>query len=250
MKKRFALAAALCFCLSGYAQNDDPVVMTIDGKDIKRSEFEYIYNKNNQSSEIDKKSLDEYVDLFINFKLKVAEAEAAPLAVKAVSGVHEIDGPVRHLPHLQGPPDAPVPAVRRLAVVGGPCPAVIGPSGVVDVGAVFRHVQLAPGQADGIVPVLRSVVLVGEDGKEKGQPLQAGKDVLPLLRLLRRQDHPGRGDGAVCPQVQGLAAVLRPVLVHQIFVDLPLRAVDQILADELVPLRSRRLRLGQAAPGQ
>lgn len=77
MKKRFALAAALCFCLSGYAQNDDPVVMTIDGKDIKRSEFEYIYNKNNQSSEIDKKSLDEYVDLFINFKLKVAEAEAA-----------------------------------------------------------------------------------------------------------------------------------------------------------------------------
>lgn len=77
MKKRFAFIATLLLFMSGYAQNNDPIVMTIDGKDIKRSEFEYIYNKNNQNSENDKKSLDEYVDLFINFKLKVAEAEAA-----------------------------------------------------------------------------------------------------------------------------------------------------------------------------
>jgi peptidyl-prolyl cis-trans isomerase SurA len=50
--------------------------MRINNKDITRSEFEYIYNKNNSNNELDKKSLDEYVDLFVNFKLKVAAAEA------------------------------------------------------------------------------------------------------------------------------------------------------------------------------
>ena len=58
------------------AQSNDPVVMKINGKDIKKSEFEYIYSKNNTENAIDKKSLDEYITLFKNFKLRVAEAEA------------------------------------------------------------------------------------------------------------------------------------------------------------------------------
>jgi peptidyl-prolyl cis-trans isomerase SurA len=58
------------------AQSPDPVVMKINGKDVIKSEFEYIYNKNNGEDAIDKRSLDEYVTLFKNFKLKVAEAEA------------------------------------------------------------------------------------------------------------------------------------------------------------------------------
>jgi peptidyl-prolyl cis-trans isomerase SurA len=53
---------------------NDPVVMTVNGKDVLRSEFEYSYNKNNTEGVIDKKTVDEYVDLFINYKLKVAEA--------------------------------------------------------------------------------------------------------------------------------------------------------------------------------
>jgi peptidyl-prolyl cis-trans isomerase SurA len=52
-----------------------PVLMTIDGREITKPEFEYIYNKNNTNNAIDKKTLSEYVDLFINFKLKVIEAE-------------------------------------------------------------------------------------------------------------------------------------------------------------------------------
>jgi peptidyl-prolyl cis-trans isomerase SurA len=59
-----------------YAQTNDPVVMNINGKDIKKSEFEYIYNKNNNEDAIDKRSLDEYITLFKNFKLRVAEAES------------------------------------------------------------------------------------------------------------------------------------------------------------------------------
>ena len=56
------------------AQNADPVIMKIAGKPVLRSEFEYSYNKNNSEGVIDKKNIDEYVDLFINYKLKVQAA--------------------------------------------------------------------------------------------------------------------------------------------------------------------------------
>ncbi|MCX6267993.1 MAG: peptidylprolyl isomerase [Bacteroidetes bacterium] len=56
--------------------NNDEALMTIAGKRIYVSEFLNIYQKNNVKGEtIDKKSLDEYLDLFINFKLKVMQAE-------------------------------------------------------------------------------------------------------------------------------------------------------------------------------
>lgn len=61
------------------AQNADPVIMTINGEPVLRSEFEYSYNKNNSEGVIDKKTVDEYVDLFINYKLKVAAALDAHL---------------------------------------------------------------------------------------------------------------------------------------------------------------------------
>ena len=68
----------LCLGWTVFAQQD-PVLMRINGKDILRSEFEYIYNKNNALSGIEQKTLNEYVDLFVNFKLKVAAAEAIGL---------------------------------------------------------------------------------------------------------------------------------------------------------------------------
>ena len=54
----------------------DPVLMTINGKDIKLCEFEYIYHKNNQQ-QIEKETLEQYVDRFVLYKQKVADAEAA-----------------------------------------------------------------------------------------------------------------------------------------------------------------------------
>ena len=50
--------------------------MTINGKAISAEEFLYIYEKNNQAGAVDPKTMDEYLDMFINFKLKVAEAES------------------------------------------------------------------------------------------------------------------------------------------------------------------------------
>lgn len=54
----------------------DPVIMTVDGNPVHKSEFLQIYLKNNDDPRYDKEALDEYMDLFVKFKLKVAEAEA------------------------------------------------------------------------------------------------------------------------------------------------------------------------------
>lgn len=59
-----------------YAQQD-PVLIKVNGYDVTRSEFEYIYNKNSSLSTLELKGLDEYVELFINFKLKVDAARKA-----------------------------------------------------------------------------------------------------------------------------------------------------------------------------
>lgn len=74
------LIAAMLLCGSmAYAQQGDPVVMKINGVPVTRSEFEYSYNKNNTEDVIDRKSVEDYVDLFINYKLKVAAAYDAKL---------------------------------------------------------------------------------------------------------------------------------------------------------------------------
>jgi peptidyl-prolyl cis-trans isomerase SurA len=75
--KLFFLASLLCGV--SFAQSSDPVIMTVNGAPVSRSEFEYSFNKNNSEGVIDKKSVDEYVDLFINYKLKVVAALDAHL---------------------------------------------------------------------------------------------------------------------------------------------------------------------------
>lgn len=79
MKVANLIAAALLCGGMAYAQGEDPVVMKINGVPITRSEFEYSYNKNNTEDVIDRKSVEDYVDLFINYKLKVAAAYDAKL---------------------------------------------------------------------------------------------------------------------------------------------------------------------------
>ena len=77
MKKIFVSVMAFVFVGEAFAQGSDPVLMTVNGKDITRSEFEYSFNKNNSDGVIDKKSLEEYVPLYEAFRLKVAAAEDA-----------------------------------------------------------------------------------------------------------------------------------------------------------------------------
>ena len=77
MKFKSLLAAMLIVASSAGAQTADPVVMTLNGNPVLRSEFEYSYNKNNSETVVDKKSVADYVPLFVNYKLKVFAAEAA-----------------------------------------------------------------------------------------------------------------------------------------------------------------------------
>lgn len=75
MKKRLVLALGLLLSVQAFGQTDQ-TVMEIDGKKVSKSEFLQIYLKNNNAPKYDKQSLDEYMELFKKFKLKVAEAEA------------------------------------------------------------------------------------------------------------------------------------------------------------------------------
>ncbi len=79
--KSFALNCLLTFSsvCTVFGQASDPVLMKINGNPITKSEFEYIYNKNNSNNSMEKKNLQEYVDLFVNFKLKVEEAKSQGL---------------------------------------------------------------------------------------------------------------------------------------------------------------------------
>ncbi len=67
--------AASAFTASAKAPSD-PVLMTVADQPVTLSEFKYLYNKNNQQ-QATPQSLDEYVDMFTVYKLKVADARAA-----------------------------------------------------------------------------------------------------------------------------------------------------------------------------
>jgi peptidyl-prolyl cis-trans isomerase SurA len=57
------------------ASGQDEVLLTIDNQPVLRSDFERIYHKNNEIQGYDNKSAADYLEMFINFKLKVYEAE-------------------------------------------------------------------------------------------------------------------------------------------------------------------------------
>lgn len=79
MKKVFFLLSLILTSSFAGAQDDDPIVMHINEQPVPRSEFEYNFNKNNTDGVIDKKNVEEYAQLFINYKLKVLAAEDAKL---------------------------------------------------------------------------------------------------------------------------------------------------------------------------
>jgi peptidyl-prolyl cis-trans isomerase SurA len=76
MNKQLLAVIGLLLSLGLNAQKNDPVILELNGKPVTKSEFLQIYLKNNNDPKYDKASLDEYMELFKKFKLKVAEAEA------------------------------------------------------------------------------------------------------------------------------------------------------------------------------
>ena len=84
--KAIVLLALVVLSVTGSAQSklDKQVLMTIGKQKVTVKEFTDVYNKNNLKSEvIEKKSVDEYLDLFVNFRMKVMEAYAMGLDTNA-----------------------------------------------------------------------------------------------------------------------------------------------------------------------
>lgn len=83
MNKKYLLTLAIAGAVAaGFAAKKDPAVMRIAGRDVPRSEFEYLYNKN-AGQQLEQQSLEEYAELFKIYKLKVADALAEQLDTTA-----------------------------------------------------------------------------------------------------------------------------------------------------------------------
>ena len=79
MKLKVLLGVMVLCGVVSFAQSSDPILMRINGQSVTRSEFEYSYNKNNAEGVIDKKTINDYIPLFIAYKLKVEAAKDAKL---------------------------------------------------------------------------------------------------------------------------------------------------------------------------
>ena len=81
MIKRFWMLLAMAVVLPGLSfGQDDPVLFTVDGKPVHQSEFVYIYSKTNgKNATFSEASLEEYLELYVKFKLKVAKAREMQL---------------------------------------------------------------------------------------------------------------------------------------------------------------------------
>lgn len=89
---RISISLLLFFLTNGvsFAQQD-PVLLEINGKKVTKSEFLQIYLKNNPNPRFDSQTINEYLDLFKKFQLKVIEAEhkgydTIPRLVKELEG--------------------------------------------------------------------------------------------------------------------------------------------------------------------
>jgi len=76
MRKLLLSLVVSATLVAGLYSQDSPVLLTIGNEEVTLGEFERIYKKNNSETSMNRQTPEEYLDLFINFKLKVMEAEA------------------------------------------------------------------------------------------------------------------------------------------------------------------------------
>lgn len=73
MNKLLVTLLAGAAVVSASAKPKDPVLMTVDGQPVTLSEFEYLYHKN-ADQQLEQESVEQYLQRFIDYKLKVAQA--------------------------------------------------------------------------------------------------------------------------------------------------------------------------------
>ena len=93
--------AAGAACAVAAKSAGDQVLMTINKKPVSLGEFEYLYHKN-QSQQLASQPIEEYLEMFVTYKQKVADAEAEGID-KSEAFQNEFDGYRRDLsaPYLE-----------------------------------------------------------------------------------------------------------------------------------------------------
>lgn len=81
MKKMLSLAISFATLFGGFlcAQTNDPVLMTVGGEKVTKSDFIKAYQKNSSLSEATEADLREYLRLYTDYRMKVQEAKAMQL---------------------------------------------------------------------------------------------------------------------------------------------------------------------------
>ncbi len=76
MKKSLLFFLSVFILITKTFGQNDPVLFTVNGAPVHLSEFNYIYTKTNGSkADFSRASIDEYLDLYTKFKMKVARAK-------------------------------------------------------------------------------------------------------------------------------------------------------------------------------
>lgn len=91
MKKSLLSIALVFITMPGLLSQESPVLLTIGGEEVTLSEFERIYRKNNNENSLNRQTPEEYLELFINFKLKVKEAESLGMDT-TTKFINELEG--------------------------------------------------------------------------------------------------------------------------------------------------------------
>lgn len=78
-KTAFIFATLIGFCFLSFSQKD--IIITVGDENTLVEEFKYVYEKNHSKDHdrYSQKSLDDYKELYINYRLKVIEAESRKL---------------------------------------------------------------------------------------------------------------------------------------------------------------------------
>ena len=80
MKKIILVCALLSFVFTAQSQSQKDVILTIENTPVYKQEFLRVYKKNlNLVKDASQKSVDGYLELFVDYKLKVQEAYAQKL---------------------------------------------------------------------------------------------------------------------------------------------------------------------------
>jgi len=84
MKKYLSIAILSIFLSLTLIGQNDKTLLVIENQKVPVSEFLDIYTKNNKNVDYSKASIDEYLDLFINYKLKLMEIQRLRLDTQKI----------------------------------------------------------------------------------------------------------------------------------------------------------------------